>query len=139
MYFYFIFHRTLLILIKYIPVKIMTKGKYSDSMICIFDSHSKSQNKRNNHEIYSVSFSTIGEEFWRDNTSSPVESIAPIHPDKLAEDYRDLYHGPWSAAYRALKRTGLIVVEEEIIKKLSTMLHVNKNSEKILHFVLIIF
>ena len=124
--FFFIFHRTLLILIKYIPVKIMTKGKYSDFMKYIFDSHSKSQNKRKNHDIYSVSFSTIGEEFWRDNTSSPVESIAPIQPDKLAEDYKDLYHGPWSAAYRALKRTGLIVVEEELIKKLSTMLHVNQ-------------
>nr|XP_022327071.1 uncharacterized protein LOC111126607 [Crassostrea virginica]XP_022327072.1 uncharacterized protein LOC111126607 [Crassostrea virginica] len=85
-------------------------------------SHSDQIHSSENND-QSVSFSTIGEEFWRDNTSSPVESIAPIHPDKLAEDYRDLYHGPWSAAYRALKRTGLIAMEEEIIKKLSTMLH----------------
>lgn len=48
-----------------------------------------------------------------------------ISSDKIAESYKELYHNEWSAAYKALKKTGMIVMEEEIVKKLSTILHVS--------------
>lgn len=48
-----------------------------------------------------------------------------ISPDKIAESYKELYHNGWSAAYKALQKTGMIVMEEEIVKKLSTILHVS--------------
>lgn len=48
-----------------------------------------------------------------------------ISPDKIAESYKELYHNEWSAAYKALQKTGMIVMEEEIVKKLSTILHVS--------------
>lgn len=75
--------------------------------------------------IFSVSFSTIGEEIWRDNFESPVNPLEAISPDKIAEGYKELYHNEWSAAYKALQKTGMIVMEEEIVKKLSTILHVS--------------
>lgn len=75
--------------------------------------------------IFSVSFSTIGEEIWRDNFGSPVNPMEAISPDKIAESYKELYHNEWSAAYKALQKTGMIVMEEEIVKKLSTILHVS--------------
>lgn len=71
----------------------------------------------------SVSFSTIGEEIWRDNFESPINPMEAISPDKIAESYKELYHNEWSAAYKALQKTGMIVMEEEIVKKLSTILH----------------
>lgn len=75
--------------------------------------------------IFSVSFSTIGEEIWRDNFGSPVNPLEAISPDKIADSYKELYHNEWSAAYKALQKTGMIVMEEEIVKKLSTILHVS--------------
>lgn len=75
--------------------------------------------------IFSVSFSTIGEEIWRDNFESPINPMEAISPDKIAESYKELYHNEWSAAYKALQKTGMIVMEEEIVKKLSTILHVS--------------
>uniref|UniRef100_K1RLG0 Mitochondria-eating protein C-terminal domain-containing protein n=1 Tax=Magallana gigas TaxID=29159 RepID=K1RLG0_MAGGI len=58
--------------------------------------------------------------FLPDTHLNPMEAISP---DKIAESYKELYHNEWSAAYKALQKTGMIVMEEEIVKKLSTILH----------------
>lgn len=60
----------------------------------------------------------------KDNSPSIIDLSIVNSPTKLAEDFKELYNTEWIDAFEALKNSGQIRNEEDIIKKLSTMLMV---------------
>lgn len=75
--------------------------------------------------IFSVSFSIIGEEIWRDNFGLLVNLMEVISLDKIVESYKEFYYNEWFVVYKVLQKIGMIVMEEEIVKKLSIILYVS--------------
>lgn len=75
--------------------------------------------------IFSVSFSIIGEEIWRDNFELLINLMEVISLDKIVESYKEFYYNEWFVVYKVLQKIGMIVMEEEIVKKLSIILYVS--------------
>lgn len=52
--------------------------------------------------IFSVSFSIIGEEIWRDNFELLINLMEVISLDKIVESYKEFYYNEWFVVYKVL-------------------------------------